>query len=140
MRLGEVLGLSWNDIDFSAKRITLRQQIRYISKRGHYFMSLKTESSKRYIITDDFLLNELRRWQTRQAENEKQFGDSYVYTYRESDGHIQRQSKGLAALKGVAGRLGHAHTQITQNFYTHNTLKLQKETAAIFAENLQTNS
>ncbi|MBR3497596.1 MAG: hypothetical protein IKO05_01220 [Selenomonadaceae bacterium] len=47
-----------------------------------------------------------------------------------------RTRKSLAA--GVAGRLGHSNTLITQNLYTHNTLKLQKETVAIFAENLQT--
>lgn len=50
MRLGEVVGLSWSDIDFAKKRINLRQQIRYISKRGYYFTTLKTESSKRYIL------------------------------------------------------------------------------------------
>ena len=45
-----------------------------------------------------------------------------------------------AQAKGVAARLGHANTQITKNLYTHNTLKLQEETAAIFDEILQTNS
>ena len=190
MRLGEVLGLSWQDIDFASKRINLRRQIIYLKRRGYYFTTLKTKSSKRFILIDDFLLAELRRWQIQQTENEKQFGDSYVYIYCESDGHIQRQSKGLpvtgcekislictrndgrlvlkeafvsvlqaeglnahsfrhthatqlielgATPKGVAGRLGHANAIITQNLYTHNTLKLQQETAAIFAENLQTN-
>ena len=95
MRIGEVLGLSWQDIDFAAKKITLRRQIRYFSKRGYYFTMLKTESSKRYILVDDYLLGEFRRWQNQQVENEKQFGDSYVYICRESDGHIVRQSKGL---------------------------------------------
>lgn len=191
MRLGEMLGLSWSDIDFAAKRINLSRQMVYINRRGYYFTTLKTESSKRYILIDDYLLGELRRWQNQQAENEKQFGDSYVYIYREPDGHIQRQSKALpapdaekvlllcthndgrlitvnvvetalrdeglnahsfrhthatqliesgAAPKGVAGRLGHANATITQNLYTHDTLKLQKETAAIFDKNLQTKS
>lgn len=189
MRLGEVLGLSWQDIDFEAKKITLCRQMINLRGRGQYFTTLKTESSKRYIIVDDYLLGELKRWQAQQAVNEKQSGDSYVYVYREEDGRIQRQSKGLpapvgekislvctrddgrlvlkeqfirrlksenlnahsfrhthatqliesgASAKGVAGRLGHSNTQITQNLYTHNTLKLQEETAAIFAQNLQT--
>ena len=191
MRISEVLGLTWNNVDFAAKKINLRQQIRYISKRGLFFTTLKTKSSNRYILIDDFLLSELRRWQNQQIENEKIFGDSYVYIYREVDGHIERRSKGITApfgekvsliciqndgrlilkecftrflaleglnshsfrhthatqliesganAKGVAGRLGHASTSITQNLYAHNTLKLQEETAAIFAENLQTNS
>ena len=189
MRLGEVLGLSWSDIDFAAKRINLWRQIRYISKRGYFFTSLKTESSNRYVLVDDFLLGELRRWQLQQRENEKHFGNSYVYIYREADGHIERKSKSLpapdgekvplvctrdngnfvlqggfmrilrsaglnthsfrhthvtqlieggATPKGVACRVGHANAAITQNLYTHNTLKLQEETLAIFDKNLQT--
>lgn len=190
MRLGEVLGLSWQDIDFNTKRINLRQQIVYLNSRGYFFSTLKTESSNRYILIDDYLLGELWRWQNQQAVNEKQFGDSYVYVYREEDGHIQRQSKGLSApvgekislvctrddgrlvlinsvvetlkreginahsfrhthatqlievgvsAKAVAGRLGHANTQITQNLYVHNTMKLQEEAANGFAQILQTN-
>ena len=82
MRLSEMLGLSWADIDFAAKKITLRRQIVYLNKRGYFLTTLKTASSNRYILIDDYLLGELKRWQARQVENEKQFGDSYVYIYR----------------------------------------------------------
>ena len=54
--------------------------------------------------------------------------------------HATQLIESGATAKGVAGRLGHSNTQITQNLYTHNTLKLQVETAEIFAQNLQTNS
>ena len=47
-RISEILGLSWNDIDFMSKRINLHRQIIYISKRGFFFTTLKTESSNRY--------------------------------------------------------------------------------------------
>ena len=52
--------------------------------------------------------------------------------------HITQLIENGAIPKGVAGRVGHANTQITQNLYTHNTLKLQEETLAIFDKNLQT--
>ena len=97
MRISEVIGLTWQDIDFATKRINLWRQIKYQSKRGYYFDTLKNKSSERYILIDDYLLGELKRWQVQQAENEKGFGDSYVYIYREDDGHIIRQSKGLPA-------------------------------------------
>ena len=42
------------------------------------------------------------------------------------------------AAKGVAGRLGHSSTLITQNLYTHNTKKLQEDTVEIFTKTLQT--
>jgi len=77
------------------KKINLHRQIRYISKRGYFFSTLKTESSYRSIIVGDDLLAEMSRWQNQQAENEKQFGGSYVYVYRENNGHIERRSKTL---------------------------------------------
>ena len=189
MRLGEVLGLTWDDIDFKAKKINVRRQIIYLHKLGNFLTELKTKNSRRYIIIDDFLIRELQRWQNQQAENEKQLCGKYICIYKDSEGQIKRQSKkipcegervyfvcikatgrlvwrqevistliseglnahsfrhthatqlieGGAKAKAVAGRLGHTNTQITQNLYTHNTLKLQEEAAAIFAKNLQTN-
>ena len=188
-RISEILGLSWQDIDFTSKQINLHRQIIYIAKRGYFFTTLKTESSNRYVVVGDFLLGELKRWQLQQTENEKLIGGSYVHIYREDDGHIERRSKNLPALggekvslvctrdngqmilknnfsqilkreglnahsfrhthatrlielgakpTGVAGRLGHSNVNTTQNLYTHNTQKLQEDTAAIFNENLQT--
>ena len=43
-----------------------------------------------------------------------------------------------AKARGVAGRLGHSNTLITQNLYTHNTRKLQEDTADIFSKKMQT--
>ena len=97
MRISEALSLSWSDIDFTAKRINLWRQISYRSKRGYFFQTPKSKSSEQYILIDDYLLGELRRWQNQQGENEKKFGDSYVYIYREDDGRIIRQPKGLPA-------------------------------------------
>ena len=37
MRLSEVLGLSWADIDFTEKRINVGRQMVYLSKRGLFF-------------------------------------------------------------------------------------------------------
>ena len=94
MRLGEVLGLSWQDIDFDAKKITLRRQVVYINKRGYFFTTLKTESSNRYVLIDDFLLGELKRWQLQQIENEKlHCGGNYVYVYCEETEHIEDARK-----------------------------------------------
>ena len=44
-----------------------------------------------------------------------------------------------ATPKGVAGRLGHSNAAITQNLYTHNTEKIQQDTADIFEKITQTN-
>lgn len=189
MRIGEVLGLTWDDIDFASKKINLSQQLIYLKKRGYFLTTLKTESSKRYILVDDFLLGELSRWKNLLTENEATLGEYYTCVYKEADGHIRRQPKKLSAVgeqislvcvktdgqlvlrgaltkllcdeglnahsfrhthatqlieqggvaKAVAYRLGHSNTLITQNLYTHNTLKLQENLAELWTQNLQTN-
>ena len=189
MRIGEVCGLTWGDIDFDKNIIRLSKQIVYVSRKGYYFSTLKTESSERFVVIDKFLADELRRWRDKQFENEKSVGDSYVYVYRDSDNKVIQQSKGLieidaekvsmictknngkivfkdavekalrseglnahsfrhthatvliengATPKGVAGRLGHSTTLITQNLYAHNTEKLQMDTSEIFSKIMQT--
>lgn len=189
IRVGELLGLTWDDVDFEKKTIVLRRQLVYLSRKGHFFTSLKTEASNRYIIIDEILSGELQRWKAQQRANEQEYGDSYVYVYQAADGEMLQQSKGIGALgekrllvicthangkillknacekilrenglnahsfrhthatlliengatpKGVAGRLGHSNTLITQNLYAHNTQKLQEDTVAVLEKILQT--
>ena len=93
MRISEVLGLTWNNIDFEKNIITLDKQIVYISRKGYYFSTLKTESSNRFIVIDKSLAGELLSWRNEQLENEKNasasyVSASYVYVYRNSDNKI----------------------------------------------------
>jgi len=189
MRIGEVCGLMWQDIDFSKGVILLQRQIIYITEKGYYFTTPKTKSSVREIVMDKFLVGELQLWKKQQIENEVELAEGYVYVYKDKEGKLIRQSRGLrcaaekvnlvcthkngrcvskdyitktlgkenlnahsfrhthatmliengATPKGVAGRLGHSNTVITQNLYTHNTQKLQEDTMSIFEKILQTN-
>lgn len=186
MRIGEVMGLSWSDVDFEKNTISLKQQL----VAGNIFTSLKSKSSERFIVMDAILTKELQRWKRCQKQNEWACGSSYVYTFKGKDGKLIQQSKGIplnasaeriplvctspvgkvasrcslshllskdglnchsfrhthatmlieagATPKGAASRLGHASTAITQDLYTHNTRRLQEETASLFARALQT--
>ena len=91
-------GLSWDNVDFSKNVINLKKQIVYVSRKGYYFSTLKTESSERFVVIDKFLSDELRRWRDKQIENEKMFGDSYVYVYCDSNNKVIQQSKVLAEI------------------------------------------
>ena len=189
MRIGEVMGLCWQDIDFKARQITVRMQIRYITeKHGCYHLPPKTSAGARTIDVDPALLQELSAWKKMQAEEELRFGPSYRCNYVDAEHHLASGSKGIsrppgqrvdlvctkrngafispdiirwrirqegynshsfrhthatlliehgASAKGVAGRLGHASTLLTQDLYTHNTAKLQKDTEKIFEQTLQ---
>lgn len=190
MRVSEVCSLTWEDIDLEKKVIKLHRQFTYFPRKGYYINTLKTESSVREIMLDSVIVKELKRWKIKQAENELELAESYVYAFSNSEGKLVFQSKGVpfngekinlvctqkngkwtikesiekalreenlnahsfrhthatvliengATPKGVAGRLGHSNAQITQNLYTHNTTKLQGDTASIFEKTLQTNT
>ena len=185
MRVGEVVGLSWDDIDLDKSTITIQRQARYITaKHGHFFCPPKTDASKRTIVISPALCNALLAWKAQQAKNELCYGGSYICVYSDSEGRAIKLSKKLpppldvqreqlvctkengaiisvdtlrwklrqeglnshsfrhthatvliehgATPKGVAARLGHASTSITQDLYTHNTKKLDEDTAKIF--------
>ena len=97
MRVGEVIGLTWGDIDFSNRTIEIKRQVVYIKGKKDCLTPPKTETSARVVVVDDFLIKELVRWRVQQSRNEEKFGDSYVYAYSNVGGQIYRQSKILPA-------------------------------------------
>ena len=95
LRVSEVFALTWDDIDFEKKTITINKNIvkknqnggtkkRHISGNSltvWYFGPCKTECSYRTIDIGDTLLNALRKYKEEQIQNEKEYGDSYMRHY-----------------------------------------------------------
>ena len=102
VRCGELLGLTWDAIDFEKRTITIDKQIVYLHSRGYFFSTPKTATSRREISVDEKLIGELKHWRERQAQNEKKFGGSYVHVYvRESDKKLIQQSKSLGVMSNA---------------------------------------
>ena len=96
MRVGEVVGLSWSDIDLDKSTITIQRQARYITaKHGHFFCPPKTDASKRTIVISPALCNALLAWKVQQAKNELCYGGSYICVYSDSEGRAIKLSKKL---------------------------------------------
>ena len=67
MRQGELLGLSWNAVDFEAQTITVRRALyRYGGAYHHH--EPKTQKSRRVIAVPEALMDGLRQHRTRQLE------------------------------------------------------------------------
>ncbi|HYE81659.1 MAG TPA: site-specific integrase [Clostridia bacterium] len=69
MRLGELAGLEWNDVDTENNLLRIKQAGQYIPTEGTYIKSPKNESSKRVIslpATVTNLLREYKVWQNGQ--------------------------------------------------------------------------
>lgn len=86
LRISEICGLLWDDIDFESKTISVNKQLSLRNKDFSidndkecviYFSSPKC-NSYRIIKADDVLLATLKREKERQTENERLLGDEYV--------------------------------------------------------------
>lgn len=67
LRGGEALALTFDDIDFTAKTLTVNKTLSQI-KGGYTVTTPKTKSSNRTISLDDKTLQILKKWQLRQKE------------------------------------------------------------------------
>lgn len=85
LRIGEALGLCWEDIDFERKIITIRQQLH--PGKHKYFTKPKTTTSARDIAMSDTLASELKAWRKKQAENRMKLGTSYHLAYEMNEDH-----------------------------------------------------
>lgn len=102
MRISEVMGLSWDDIDFSAGTISIVRQ----READGYFDTPKTETSTRTIYADAVLLSFLRTLRATQAKEEMSFGEAYQLAYEDTnaDGDLVMLPKKIAPRPGLIRR------------------------------------
>lgn len=91
LRIGEVLGLTWDNVDFEKSTITVSHQLQRIVNQGkakglkgtgvYFIESTKTESSERTIKIGATLIAELKKWKTIQSSNELRYGTEYMVSY-----------------------------------------------------------
>ena len=87
LRREEILGLTWNAIDFKNKSITIRKTV----GRGKYdgvtqFLIKdipKNKSSYRTLPMFDFIADLLNKYKEKYKMNEKIFGDTYITDYKD---------------------------------------------------------
>lgn len=80
LRVGECMGLTWDDVDFEMRTISVDRQMSLHRASGQYFWSIKDPKnhSKRVIPFGETLYKALKTEKRRQAENELQYGEYYT--------------------------------------------------------------
>lgn len=78
MRLGEVFGLKWTDINFDAKTISIQRALVSSNTQGMIFQAPKTKVSKRQILLSDHLINELEKYQKKQTCYAELLGNKFI--------------------------------------------------------------
>lgn len=92
MRVSEICGLMWSDIDLNTGRLCIQRQI--VSTKGFVgFGPPKTPSSEREIYLDRKILEELRRWQRCQMKQRMSAGYSYMLVFQNDDDSLTMESQ-----------------------------------------------
>lgn len=76
MRMGEILGLRWKDIDFHQGRIHVLQSLAR-SKKGLIFQDTKSKGSKRSIDITEDVIAALKKHRSQQNQNKRLLGAAY---------------------------------------------------------------
>src|SRR6266566_689084 len=128
LRVSEILGLRWNDIDWEGLRLAVRQAYVY-GKQG----DVKTQASHRWMPLDRLLAERLRQHKARLAPLAK--SDDWIFANPETGkpywpGRIQENWLVPAAEKAGIGRIGwhsfrHSHSTLLHALGVD--LKVQQE-------------
>lgn len=152
MRISEILGLQWQDIDFKQKIINVSNQLQNVGGGGKTLVSLKTTSSYRQIpIHKDLfkiLKNQKNDYDFVCQKNGKPISvRSVQYVNEQICKELGLACKGLHAyrhhfatslimktkdIKSVSEILGHSSITITQNIYNNPNMKQKQNVINAF--------
>ena len=74
VRLGELMGLEWSDIDFRTGIISINRASQYLADRGIFTKIPKTETSIRKVAVPDFVLSLLEEYKLWYEEQKSLYG------------------------------------------------------------------
>lgn len=122
MRISEVLGLTWDNVDLENRVIHVRTQLVQIIGKGKKLTDkLKTPRSRRDIPIDSTLADVLEEWKLDQELDSELEGDARVVYYTDPDSFIVKTSARFLppdaepvpfVCTSADGRIRH-HTQLT---------------------------
>lgn len=109
VRLGELMGLEWDDIDFRNGIISINKASQYLSEKGVFTKAPKTESSIREVAIPDFVVSLLEQYKLWYDEQKSFCGELWTDSNRlfvQSDGkpmHPSTISKWFVKYVGQIG-------------------------------------
>lgn len=85
-RIGEILALTWKDVDFKNKTISINKSLIFSNENKQwYFGATKTHTSNRIIDIGDTLIDILKEFKKKQVENKLKYGEFYKTIYSKEE-------------------------------------------------------
>ena len=82
VRLGELMGLEWQDVDFKNGIISINRSSQYLSDMGVFTKTPKTESSIREIAIPEFIISLLEEYKLCYEEQKSIYGELWTNSDR----------------------------------------------------------
>ena len=149
MRTGEVLALTWDDIDLEKQIIKVNKTV-YAKKSDEtgrwYLGKTKTINSNREIYISDTLLRAFQKYKERQEKLKKFYGRNYHYYHLEHincrfydlrGSYATKSLRNGVEIKDVAGILGHSNIETTENYYIFSSADNKKEATKTLESSIQ---
>ena len=81
LRLGEVSGLSWEDVDLDHRRVRIRQQLQAVPHRGLMLTEPKSQTSRRRLALPAIAVEALQRRRVQQQEERLRAGSTWSHAH-----------------------------------------------------------
>ncbi len=156
LRIGEVCGLKWEDIDFQNKNLKVKRTIQRIKNKNQTDLTKtiliastpKSESSTRVVPIPDFIIELLKIYKNKNdfyiLSNNEKYYDPRLFEYfyvrvlkkcqiKYINFHALRHTFATRAIesqmdiKTLSEILGHASVDITLKIYVHSSFELKKK-------------
>jgi integrase len=127
MRRGEVLGLTWKNVDFDTARLSVTQAVLAPDYRKKV-SDVKTPHSRRTIDLDPRTLALLRAWRKRQLEQHLENGirnDDTGYVFAQHDGEPLHPDFFSQTLERLLSKIDLPRIRLHDLRHTHATLLIQ---------------
>jgi integrase len=81
-RLGELMGLEWDDINFNDGIVSVNRSSQYLADKGVFTKTPKTESSIRDVAIPEFVISLLEEYKLWYEEQKSLYGDLWTNSNR----------------------------------------------------------
>ena len=128
LRLGEILGLAWSDIDLEARSLIVSRSLSRAHDGAYELAETRTSRGRRTVMLPRIALEALRRQGTRQATARQEAGaawhDGAGLVFRDDEGRSLRPDVVSRAFREAADRIGLETVRLHDLRHTAATLML----------------